>query len=179
MKNLVIVILVAIPILFAFAEEKEEKKYTESQLREEVNKRVDEQINRLKKKSLTTLTKEILDKERKLDARERDLARREEVLKLSEKTLAQQSNAFNEEKQKILGCISENEKKETMRISQLVKVISGMKPTKAAELLSVQESNISVKILERIDPVKASKIFNSMEKEVSARLQKQYLNMKQ
>jgi flagellar motility protein MotE (MotC chaperone) len=52
-----------------------------------------------------------------------------------------------------------------------------MKPQKAAELLSVQDSDISVKILELIKPERASKIFNLMDKEVSARLQKQYLNM--
>src|SRR5690606_12634573 len=115
-------------------------------------------------------TKDLIEKERKLDLRERELSKREEMLKMSEKTLAQRTNAFDGEKQKILGCISENEKKESVRVSQLVKVISGMKPVKAAELLSVQESDISVKILERIDPTKASKIFNSMEKEVSARL---------
>ena len=66
-----------------------------------------------------------------------------------------------------------------MRINQLVEVISNMKPAKAAEILSVQEAQISVKIIERIDPSRASKIFNLMEKEVSARLQKQYLNMQQ
>ena len=66
-----------------------------------------------------------------------------------------------------------------MRVKQLVNVISNMKPKKAADLLAVQDSGISVKIIERIDPQKASKIFNLMDKEVSARLQKQYLNMQQ
>ena len=56
-------------------------------------------------------------------------------------------------------------------------MIANMKPVKAADVLSVQDSLISVKILEQIDPKRASRIFNLMDKEVSARLQKQYLNM--
>ena len=64
-----------------------------------------------------------------------------------------------------------------MRVQQLVEVISNMKPQRAADLLSVQDPDISVRIFEKTNPTKASKIFNLMDKEVSARLQKQYLNM--
>jgi flagellar motility protein MotE (MotC chaperone) len=53
-----------------------------------------------------------------------------------------------------------------------------MKPDKAAEVLSVQESDIAVRILQAIDSKKASKIFNFMDKEISAKLQRQYLLMK-
>lgn len=179
MKYIIFAIVLVLGFSTLSAEEKKEKTYTQKEFDAEVKKQVDQQIDRLKKTSLTQLTKDLLEKERTLEKRENELNKREEILKLSEKTLAEQTKAFIEEKQKILGCINENEKKENIRVSQMVKVISGMKPVKAAELLSVQESNISVKILERIDPVKASKIFNSMDKEVSARLQKQYLNMKQ
>ena len=52
-----------------------------------------------------------------------------------------------------------------------------MKPQVAAEMLSVQESKLSVEIISKLDPVKVSKIFNLMDKEISARLQKEYLNM--
>ena len=75
--------------------------------------------------------------------------------------------------------MEDHEKTQLLRVKQLVSVISNMRPQKAAELLSVQESQISVKLLQKIDPEKASKIFNLMDKEVSARLQKQYLNMQQ
>lgn len=60
----------------------------------------------------------------------------------------------------------------------MVEVVSNMKPQKASDLLSSQESEISVRILSELDPLKASKIFNLMEKEISARLQKQYLHMR-
>lgn len=159
--------------------EKKERTYTEKEFQKAVNDEVMKKIEHLKKTSLTQLTKEILEKEEKLNEREDGLKKREQMLALSEKTLEAQTAEFLDEKKKILGCVNENERKESVRVAQLVKMVSGMKPVKAAELLSVQDSEISVKILERIDPVKASKIFNSMDKEVSARLQKQYLDMKQ
>ena len=53
-----------------------------------------------------------------------------------------------------------------------------LRPQKAAEILSVQDSSIAVQILQKIDPKKASKIFNFMDKDISAKLQKQYLLMK-
>ena len=56
--------------------------------------------------------------------------------------------------------------------------MSGMKPANAAELLSVQDSTISVQIISKLDPERVSKIFNLMDKAVSARLQKSYINMK-
>ena len=108
-----------------------------------------------------------------------EIEQRAEQLKISEETLTKNILEFENDKKKILGCIDENQKNEMRRVTQLVEMISNMKPAKAAELLSVQESQISVKIIEKIDPSKASKIFNMMDKEVSARLQKQYLNMKQ
>lgn len=156
-----------------------EKKYTEKEFKEKLEKAVDEQVDRLKKSSVGKLTKELLEKERALKEREERLARREEQVKLGEESLAERILEVEGRQKKILGCIDENERREAMRIKQLVSVISNMKPLKAAELLSVQDSSISVKIIELIEPERASRIFNLMDKEVSARLQKQYLNMRQ
>lgn len=166
-------------IIFNLYAQDKEKIYTQQDFDKKLKEQLDIAIDKLKKKSITQLTKEILDKERELVAKEQNFNSREEQLKLGEETLGKRIIEFENDKKKILGCIDENEKKESMRISQLVQMISGMKPVKAAEILSVQEAEISVKIIEKIDPVKASKIFNVMDKEVSARLQKQYLNMKQ
>ena len=158
---------------------KEDKKYSQKDFDEKVKSEVERQINIVKKKSITQITKELLEKERELKKREEMLAMREEQVVLSEKSLSRKIGEFEGVKTKIIGCIDDNQKSEALRIKQLVSVISNMKPLKAAELLSVQESDISVKLIERIDPAKASKIFNLMDKEVSARLQKQYLNMQQ
>lgn len=150
---------------------------------EEFNKKVqvevDRQISIIKKKSIAQLTKELLAKERDLNNKISLLDQRAEQIKLSESSLLKKIEELEKTKSKIIGCLDDHKKGELLRVKQLVSVISGMKPQKAADLLSVQESKISIKIIEKIDPAKASKIFNLMDKEVSARLQKQYLNMQQ
>ena len=142
-----------------------------------VKAEVERQINLIKKKSLNQLTAELLEKERELQKTSKNLDMRDEQLKLNEGSLTKKIAEFENQKTKIFGCLDDHEKSSMMRIKQLVDVVSNMKPQKAADLLSVQESSISIKIIEKIDPQKASKIFNLMDKEVSARLQKQYLNM--
>ncbi len=156
---------------------------TEADKQVEFDKRVqaevDRQINLIKKKSIAQLTRELLQKESKLQKISKNLDFREEQLNKGESSLLKKIEQLENTKEKIIGCLDDHKRNEMMRIKQLVNVISNMKPQKAADLLSVQESGISVKIIERIDPQKASKLFNLMDKEVSARLQKQYLNMQQ
>ena len=165
MKNLMLT-FICISLFTMNVFSKDEKKYSQEEFDKKVAEEVERQISLVKKKSITQITKELLEK-------------REEQVTLSEKSLLRKIGEFEGVKSKIIGCLDENERSESLRIKQLVSVISNMRPNKAAELLSVQESDISVKLLEKIDPEKASKIFNLMDKEVSARLQKQYLNMQQ
>lgn len=182
MKRILTLTLMSLVFLSATTagKEGEEKKvYTEKEFSKKLGDELKKQVDRLKKSSVADLTKELLDKENALKEREISLQRREEQLKLAEESLAERVLELETRQKKILGCIDENQRKEAMRIKQLVSVISNMKPLKAAELLSVQDSSISVKIIEMIEPERASKIFNLMDKEVSARLQKQYLNMRQ
>jgi flagellar motility protein MotE (MotC chaperone) len=178
MRNKLLVILSFLFFSFAIIAA-DEKKFTQKEIDKLVKVEVDRQINMIKKKSLTQLTKELLEKDKSLSLQSRELDVRAEQLSLSEKSLVKRIGAFEGVKTKIIGCIDGNKGSEAIRIKRLVEVISNMKPLKAAELLSTQDSTISVKLLEKIDPKKASKIFNLMDKEVSAQLQKQYLNMQQ
>lgn len=82
------------------------------------------------------------------------------------------------QQEKVLGCVDNNSKAETDRVRHMVRIISNMKPNQSAQVLSVQDADITVKILGLLEPDKVSKIFNLMDKEISARLQKQYLTMK-
>ena len=185
-KNKIITcLLLFLVCAFAFAKEKEKEKgkekkvYTEKEFQKELNKAVEIQVDRLKKSSVADLTKELLEKERALQEKEQALERRKEQTRMAEESLAKRVLEFEKRQKQFLGCLDENKQKEAARIKQLVSVISNMKPLKAAELLSVQDSSISVRMMELIEPEKASRIFNLMDKEVSARLQKQYLNMRQ
>ena len=149
---------------------------------EEFDKKLeDEVVRRLAKvtgDSLQDFAKSLLDKENEINSKQEDLKKREQELSIIEKGLQDKLKEFRNEQEKIIGCMSENEKKSSQRIDHIVKVISGMKPANAAEVLTVQDSSISVQIISKLNPDKVSKIFNLMDKEISARLQKSYINMK-
>jgi flagellar motility protein MotE (MotC chaperone) len=178
MKN--IILLVAMILFFkAHAADENKKVYSEAEFKEKVQKEVLDKVTKIKRKSIAQLTKELLEKENKLDEYERKLKQREEQIKIGEQTLAKKIMQVEADQKKIIGCVDENKRGQARRVKQMVSVISNMKPAKAAEILSVQDAQVSLKILEQIDPTRMSKIFNLMDKEVSARLQKQYLNMQQ
>lgn len=168
-------ILILLISMSAFSKE---KTYTEKEFNTKLESELMKKIDRLKKSSVTDLTKELLAKEKKIDETRAELEQREEQLKLSEKSLSTRIVEFEKEQMKVLNCIADSKAQSAQRINQIVSIISGMKPDKAAQMLSIQDSAIAVNILGKIDPVKASKIFNLMDKEVSARLQKQYLDMR-
>lgn len=183
MKNILLILV----LLFAYktyaVDKKEpvkkEKTYTQKEFDEAVHKEVMRQVKFVKKKSLVELTKELLDERHKISTNKDELSKREEQLRIGQEELAAKVLEVNKHQKRILGCIEANDKNSTKRITQVVKIMSNMKPDKAAQILSVQETDIAVKILSRIEPLKASKIFNKMDKEVSARLQKEYMSMKQ
>jgi flagellar motility protein MotE (MotC chaperone) len=172
-------LLTTVLLLSAVAAGAEEKKnYTEEDFIKRVNEEVKKKVDSIKNKSVSELTKELLDKEEKLKLRELELQKLQDSLKVSEGDIAKRYAELSEKQRNFIGCVEKNESEGKARIGQLVDMVSNMKPQKAAEVLSVQDSEIAVSILQMIDPKKASKIFNFMDKEISAKLQKQYLLMK-
>lgn len=170
--------LLTLTLLTAGAFAQAKKTYTEEEFVKKVNEEVKAKVDVIKNKSVSDLTKEILDKEEKLKLRELDLQKQNDSLKVAEGELAKKYAEFEARQKTFIGCINKNEEESKARIGQLVEMISGMKPQKAAEILSVQDSEIAVRILQMTDAKKASKIFNFMDKDVSAKLQKQYLLLK-
>lgn len=154
------------------------KSYTEKEFLDAVEKEVVNRLQRYRPKNIINVSREYMKKERELALKEVDLRKREESLKVSEGDFAKKLRELNKKGEKLIGCLDENDKNESKRVNHMVDVISGMRPQTAAEVLSVQDPEISIKILGNLSATKVSKIFNSMDKEISARLQKQYLNMK-
>lgn len=152
--------------------------YTEEEFIKKVNEETKKKVDSIKNKSVSELTKELLDKEEKLKLKELELQKLSDSLKVSEGDIAKRYSDLSEKQKAFIGCAEKNEDEGKARIGQLVDMVSNMKPQKAAEVLSVQDSEIAVKILQMIDAKKASKIFNFMDKDISAKLQKQYLLMK-
>lgn len=182
MKNLILILFLVFSFRTFGQEENqkaEPKKYSEKEFQEALSKKVTESLKKVQVNNLSKYSQDLLKKEAELIDRERILKVREEQLGVNEKAFVKNVQEFETKQQNFLGCIDANEKKKNERVTRMVNVVAGMKPLKAAEILSVQDSDLAVKILGSIDPLKASKIFNLMDKEISARLQKQYLLMKQ
>jgi flagellar motility protein MotE (MotC chaperone) len=154
------------------------KTYTEEDFIKKVNDEVKKKVDSIKNKSVSDLTKELLDKEQSLKLKELELQKHQDALKVSEGEIAKRYAELSEKQRTLIGCAEKNMEDSKARIGQLVELMTNMKPEKAAEILSVQESDIAVQILQMIDAKKASKIFNFMDKDISAKLQKQYLLMK-
>ncbi len=174
MKSFILLLAVS----FGASAAADPKLYTEKDFVKKVNEETKKKVDTIKNKSVSELTKELLDKEEKLRLREIELQKEKDSLQVSEGELAKKYSDFEARQRSFLGCVKGNEEESKGRVGQLVETISNMKPQKAAEILSVQDSEIAVRILSSINPKTASKIFNFMDKDVSAKLQKQYLEMK-
>ena len=155
------------------------KTYSEEEFEQAVMKATEQKLKRVQVSNLSFFSYDLLKKELELNKQERLLEEKKQQLKMSEKDFIGRVKKFGNKQQKFLGCLNKNEQSQRERMSRLVKVVEGMSPKRAAELLSIQESEFSVQILAALDTTKTAKIFNLMKKEISARLQKQYVLMKQ
>lgn len=154
------------------------KTYTQEEFDTAVVKEVERRLLRLGKKEIINFSKELMEKEKKLNVRNDYLDQREQAIKLSSVDLAKKIKQLEESQSKLLSCLDQSDQQKKDRIRHMVETISGMKPQNAADLLSVQEAELAVEILAALESAKVSKIFNMMDKEISARLQKQYMTMK-
>lgn len=154
------------------------KTYTEEEFKKAISDEIEKTMKKIGSGHLVDFSKELLQKEEVIKIKELNLQKENEQLKLNIIDFQKKIVEFQESQKKFLGCVDSQNEKVEKRVSQVVEVISGMKPQNAADVLSVQDPDLSVRILGQLDAQKASKIFNLMDKEISARLQKQFLQMK-
>lgn len=158
------------------------KEYSDKEIDKLVNSKVEErlgtEIKRIKKHSVAELTNAVIKREKELESERQDFEADKLKLINSTKEFEQKILDFDLRQNKFIACIAEDNAMKEKRIKKMVEVIAGMKPQKAAELISVQDQGIAVMILSKLDTTKSSKIFNLLDKEKSAELQKIYLNMK-
>lgn len=162
----------------AVSAEAEKKSYTEDEFKKAVREEAEKLMKRAGHANLVDFSKELLDKEDALKVKEQEIKKQDEQLKMNMADFQKKVIEFQDSQKKFLACIDGQNEKSEKRVSQMVEVISGMKPQSAADVLAIQDPELSVRILALLDSSKTSKIFNLMDKEVSARLQKQFLQMK-
>jgi flagellar motility protein MotE (MotC chaperone) len=179
-KLIVFAALIALFSIFSIAQEaqKVEAKYSEEDFKKKLDAELDKALKRIGQEKLADLSRELLSRESTLKDRELEIEKMKQELLLSQEEFQRQLKDFQSKQQSILGCLEKQSDLREKRINHMVDVVSNMKPEVAAEVLSVQETALSVEILGKLDAGKVSKIFNLMDKEISARLQKQYMNMK-
>jgi len=153
--------------------------FTAEEFKTAVQKELEKALKKIGRGKMINFSKELLKKEDTLVFRELEIKKREEQFQNSRKNFKKQILEFQTRQNKFLSCRDDIDKKEKSRITHMVDVIAGMRPKNASDILSVQDPLISVKILSMLNPVKVSKIFNLMDKAISARLQKQYMTMKE
>ena len=154
------------------------KTYSEEEFKKAVDMEVDRRLKRLNPNNIAELTKEIMGKEDNIKLREKELKAKEEQINFNARELEKKIKDFEVDQKRILGCVDKNKSDAEKRVVQMIEVVGNMKPEKAAELLSTQDSELAVRIIAGLDPKKSSKIFNLMDKAISARLQKQYMDMR-
>lgn len=169
---------ILITLLLPFAVFAEDKIYTESEFQAKLQQEVAAKLERLGNGTIVDFSKQLMEKEEKLRLAELELKKREDALSNNQRDLQQGIKNFQDKQNKFLSCLDDNERKKQERIQHMVDSIAGMRPKSAADLLSVQDADLSVQILSKLDSTKVSKIFNLMDKEISARLQKQFMTMK-
>jgi flagellar motility protein MotE (MotC chaperone) len=182
-KMFFIMIIVAIASLSAYSAAKTEKPaakrvYTEEEFKASVLEEAAKLMKKAGSAHLIDFSKELLEKEEAIKVKELTVKKHQEQLEMNMGDFKKKLVEFQDSQKKFLGCVEEKDAKLNKRVTQMVDVISGMKPQTAADLLAIQEPDLSVQILAELDSAKVSKIFNLMNKEVSARLQKQFLQMK-
>ena len=155
------------------------KTYSAQDFEQAVMKAVEQRVNKVQVSNLSAFSKDLLHRESQLNQRERLLQGREQQIVINAKDFAGRVKEFEQRQQKLLGCLDEMSKKKEQRVERLVAIIGGMKPAKAADILSIQQPDLAVQILGGLAPARTSKIFNLMGKEISASLQKRYLLMQQ
>lgn len=159
--------------------DKKELTFTKEEFRKAVLAEVSKEMKKIGQRRMVSFSKELLEKERKLEEEELNLKKKDEEITHTKGNFKKLISEFQKRQNKFLACRDDIDSKAEKRITHMVDVMSGMRPQNAADVLSVQDPLLSVKILGMLDAVKVSKIFNLMDKAVSARLQKQYMNMKQ
>ena len=179
MKKQLVLIMVTVNsfIFMALGVEAPKMDCSKENFYKEVKVEAQKRLARLSKDKIVHFSNELLKKAEKLELAELELNKRKSQLAILERNFTKKIRKFDKSQNKIISCLDERDAKAIKRVQHMVSVIAGMRPKNAAQMLSVQDSNLSVKILGALPPQKVSKIFNSMDKEVSARLQKQYMTM--
>lgn len=109
--------------------------------------------------------RQLAERRRTLDAREKELDRRTALLSAAKKELGQKYKELSELRNEIRQLLDQQSEQEEARLTSLVKVYEGMKPKEAANILNTLDLRILLQVMGRMSERKMSPILAQMNPE--------------
>ncbi len=98
-----------------------------------------------------------------LDARERDLVLREQLLSVSEKGIAERLDELKAIEQRLTAMLAKRDEQEEAQIASLVKTYENMKPVDAARIFNKLDRQVLLSVASRMKPAKIGTVMAAME----------------
>lgn len=105
------------------------------------------------------------ERRKELDVKESSLERKEAVLKATEQQISQKIAELTSLRDDLKELLKEQSEQENKRISSLVRIYEGMKPSDAANILNSLETDILISVMERMSERKSAPILAAMDPE--------------
>ncbi len=111
------------------------------------------------------LFEDLAKRRKELDTRDKDVMRREALIKAAEQELDQKFQELTALRKQIEGLLNKQNEEETARIQSLVKIYEGMKPSDAARIFNTLDLDILIDVIGRMSERKSSPIIAAMDAE--------------
>ena len=98
-----------------------------------------------------------------LDARERDLELREQLLSVSEKGIAERLAELKSLEERLTAMLAKRDEAEEAQLASLVKTYENMKPTDAARIFNKLDRQVLLSVAARMKPAKIGAVMAAME----------------
>lgn len=112
-----------------------------------------------------TVLRQLSERRRSLDTREKELERREALIQAAQKELGQKFEELSMLRNEIRQLLDQQSEAEEARLVSLVKVYEGMKPKEAANILNTLDLEILLQVMGRMSERKMSPILAQMDAE--------------
>lgn len=109
-----------------------------------------------------TVLKQLSERRRTLDAREKQIEQREALLKAANDELAKKYGELDAVRTEIKKLLDIQSEEEEARLASLVKVYEGMKPQQAAAILNTMDTTVLMQVMGRMSERKLSPVMAAM-----------------
>ena len=98
-----------------------------------------------------------------LDARERDLAMREQLMSVTEKRVGERVTELRDLETRLNALLTQRDEQEEVQLASLVKTYEAMKPTDAAKIFNKLDRTVLLNVASRMKPAKIGAVMAAME----------------